>query len=66
MASGVANAVEMLDRLIAQLDWHGNTGKAERLLTICDRFDLQMAREDILRAVTMKYKINANYFHLFI
>lgn len=54
VASGVGNTIKMLDRLITQLDWHGNTGKAERLLCICDRFELQMAKEDILRAITMK------------
>lgn len=55
MASGVPNAGEMLDRLVAKLSWHDNTAMAERLVTVCDRFELCMAREDILRDVAMKF-----------
>lgn len=55
VASELNDGGQILDRLVAKVNWRKDTSMAERLLTICDRFELKIAREDILRSLTLKY-----------
>uniref|UniRef100_A0A914HU42 Nuclear pore complex protein Nup85 n=1 Tax=Globodera rostochiensis TaxID=31243 RepID=A0A914HU42_GLORO len=54
VANGLGSAgLRILDQLVGQFNWRSNTSVAQRLLTICDRYELKMAREDILRSVVL-------------
>jgi len=54
LASGIQNAQKMLDRIIGELDWRGNGTMAEKIIQIFERFELQNAKETILKEITMK------------
>ncbi|KAL3077243.1 hypothetical protein niasHS_013232 [Heterodera schachtii] len=54
IASGLDSVGQrILDQLVSQFNWRGNTSVAQRLLTICDRYELGTAREDILRSLVL-------------
>uniref|UniRef100_A0A914L1J7 Nuclear pore complex protein Nup85 n=1 Tax=Meloidogyne incognita TaxID=6306 RepID=A0A914L1J7_MELIC len=55
IASNLKNCNEMLEKIIGQFNWFGNVSIAEKILIICEKYELWNAREDILKAITMKY-----------
>ena len=71
LASNMPNALEVLNERIGTLDWGGCIIKVNRLLTLCQRYGLEFAKQDILRAVTYKYAyrkfaFNSNCFTRFL
>ncbi|KAL7076009.1 hypothetical protein ACQ4LE_004267 [Meloidogyne hapla] len=55
ISSNLKNCNEILEKIIGQFNWFGNVSIAERILVICEKYELWNAREDILKAITMKY-----------
>ena len=54
ICSNLKNCNEMLERIISQFNWYGNVSIAEKILIICEKYELWNAHEDILRTITMK------------
>lgn len=54
MNSGHENAREMLEERTETFDWNENTQLAERILLLCDKYDLRNAKKDLTRAITLK------------
>lgn len=54
MNSGHEQAKEMLEDRIKNLDWEQNTQLAERIIALCDKYELFNAKNDLTRTICYK------------
>jgi len=45
----------ILEELVGKLDWHGSTAQLNRLLYLCEHYELYNARQDFLRSLIFKF-----------